>query len=207
MNKTPKKKRNVWTTILSIVLIVTGAILLIDDISHIRRSSEKSNAKSEVRATQAQEQLIMPGEVFEKGDYILFENLRISYRGDGFEITNGRNDPIRIMMSVVGVKSDGSYEVLQTPSFGGVDEEAYQRDLKENGWALKSYTNLVRPGETLVAEFEIYDFSAHGDQYPAPDIDHDGYYDIIFCVHPQENEDYITITLDDPISEIYKLKV
>lgn len=144
-----------------------------------------------------------PGDVFEPGGYISFADVQIQYDGEIFIIRNERDDIIRITSCIVGVKKDGTYESIQWPAFGGVDETQYGKDLAENGWAIKHVTNMVRPGETLNASMSIFDF---GDDYPSPDIDGDGYYDIIFTVSPQASEDSVRTSTSDPTSEVYKLK-
>lgn len=148
---------------------------------------------------------VSPGSVFTAGGYISFEGLNISYDGDIFAITSGRNDIVLVSAVVVGVKKDGSYEVLQYPAFRGPDEAQYQKDMEENGWAIMEYTNMVRPGETLCAELSVFDFNAFDESYPPADIDGDGYYEIIFCVHPQSDESSVVVSTDDPESEVYKL--
>ncbi len=109
-------------------------------------------------------------------------------------------------LMIVGVKSDGTYEMLQLPSFYGVDKTQYEEDMNENGWAIEHSTNMVRPGETLVVEYEIFDTSGFGEEYPAPDIDGDGYYDLVFMLSPQEDETSVIVSTSDPESAVYKLK-
>lgn len=145
---------------------------------------------------------ISPGDVFDPGAYIDFEGLEITYDGDLFHVANNRDDIVRVSVMVVGVKKDGSYDAFQWPAFCGPDETQYQKDLEENGWAVKYPTNMVRPGETLAATLSIFD---PGDDYHKPDIDGDGYYDIVFSVHPQPDEDSSRVSTDDPVSDVYKL--
>lgn len=147
---------------------------------------------------------VSPGSVIDAGGYITFEGLDIFYDGESFSITNNREDIVRISAEVVGVKSNGDYDAFYWPAFYGTDETQYQLDSEENGWAVASPTNMIRPGETLVAKMYIYDL---GDDYPDPDIDHDGYYDILFTVHPQKSEDRIQAATSDPVSDLYKLAV
>ncbi len=213
MTKKPKKKRSKGMTALGIVCICLGCICALIRISisisttfPIASVSKTPTYTQAPHHTASPVRLIEPGEVFEKNCYILFEDLRISCNGEGFDITNNRSDAVRIYMKVVGVKADGSYELLQGPAFGGLDETAYQKDLEENGWAVKKRTNFIRPGETLHAEVEIYDFSSFGEDYAAPDIDGDGYYDILFWMLPNQSEDTITSFGNSPESDIYKLK-
>ena len=150
--------------------------------------------------------LIQPGQVFDKGAYITLENVEFMYDGENFAITNNRDDYVRISADIVGVKADGSYVDIMSPSFGGVDETKYNQDFAENGWAVKEFTNLVRPGETLVATMTVFDFSSLGDDYAKADIDGDGYYDLLFHIFPQKDETSIVISMNSPQSEIYKLK-
>ena len=147
--------------------------------------------------------MIEPGQVFQDGSYIYFENVEFLFNNGMFSITNNRTDDVIVTMTVVGVKTDGTYVSLQWPAIGGVDQEQYQKDLDENGWAVPEWTNTVRAGGTLDAEFSIFDY---GPDSPDPDIDGDGYYDIIFTLHPQTYEGYITTSPEDPVSDIYKLK-
>lgn len=147
--------------------------------------------------------LINPGEVFTSGSYIEVAGVTVLYNGDSFEITNNRSDHVRITAAIVGIKKDGSYELLQIPTFYGVDTYQYSKDLEENGWAVENHTNLIRPGYTLTAKMLITDFSQSG--FTAPDIDGDGYYDIIFTISPQATENSIQSSTADPESGPYRL--
>lgn len=146
--------------------------------------------------------LVYPGSVIDAGGYITFEGLDIFYNGESFSITSNREDVVRISAEVVGVKSNGDYDAFYWPAFYGTDETQYQLDLEGNGWAIETQTNMIRPGETLVATMYIYDL---GEDYPDPDIDHDGYYDIVFSVHPQKDDDSIQVSTSDQVSDLYKL--
>lgn len=148
--------------------------------------------------------LLSPGQVFDAGGYVLVDGVEFLYDGERFCLTNNRTDFVRQNYYIVGVKANGAYDMIQSGSFNGVDEQQYQKDLQENGWAIKQGTNLIRPGETLIAEFSVFDF---GGDYPNPDIDGDGYYDIVFAIHPQQKEEGFRISTDDPESEVYKIKV
>lgn len=150
--------------------------------------------------------IITKGEVFQKGSYINVSNVEILFNGETFEVTNNRSDIIRITVQIVGVKADGSYEMLQTPAFSGVDKTKYEKDMRENGWAIESHTNMVRPGETLDATMSVFDFSVFSEGYPDADIDGDGYYDLTFTISPQTNESTISASTDDPVSDVYKIK-
>lgn len=150
--------------------------------------------------------MIQPGEVFAPGAYIVFENVKISFVSDTtFLVENNRDDIVLITLSVVGIKANGEYEFLQLPAFSGIDEQAYAQDLEENGWAIDHYTNKIRPHQSLEATAHIFNFSSQ--DFPAPDIDGDGYYDIVFTVYPNQTEDGFSVSTDAPETESYKLKV
>ena len=134
--------------------------------------------------------------------YILLEDVEFYYDGTEFTITNRRDDEVMFMAEIVGVKKDGSHELIGIPAFYGVDEVQYEKDLAENGWAIQKTTNRVQPGESLNAKMTIVDF---GKDYPAWDIDGDGYYDVIFTIHPQRNETTTVVSSDYPESAVYRL--
>jgi len=161
-------------------------------------------AQSGKPTEQVEKHMINPGQVFQNGSYIYFENVEILYDDGVFSVKNDRPDDIIITMKVVGVKTDGTYTLLQAPAFSGVDEAQHKKDLSENGWAVEQRTNRVRAGEELDAVASIFDLSSSG--YPAPDIDGDGFYDIAFSIHPQEDADGVMVSTSDPETEIYKLK-
>lgn len=147
-----------------------------------------------------------PNEVFQNGSFIFFENVEIMYNSGSFEIQNNREDDVIVTMSIVGVKNDGSSVLLQLPAFGGVDQELVEKDIQENGWSVALPTNRVRAGKSLTATPTIFDFSGTSSDYPSPDIDGDGFYDITFTIHPQSSTDRVTISTSDVESDIYKLK-
>lgn len=151
-------------------------------------------------------ELLLPGGVFEPGNYIEVDGVEILYTGEYFLVKNNRTDLVRVSCTIVGVKKDGTYDTIQTPSFVGVDKTQYEKDKAENGWAIKHYTNLVRPDETLEAYLTVYDFSKADSSYPKNDIDGDGYLDILFTISPQLDETSITVSTKDVKSEIYKIK-
>lgn len=146
------------------------------------------------------------GEIFQTGGFIEVGNVEIMYNGKDFLVKNNRNDIVRITVTVVGVKADGTYQTLQSATFGGPDETKYQNDLAANGWAVKENTNMIWPGETLVASISVFDFGAFGEGYASADVDGDGYYDIVFTVHPQRDENSMQVSTNDPKSAAYKLK-
>lgn len=167
-------------------------------------TNEKSLQRAQDDMLNVQQYLLEPGGVFECGSYIEIESVQFLYDGASFIVQNNRDDIVRVSCCVVGVKKDGTYEDLQWPAFGGVDETLYEKDLAENGWAIKHVTNMVRPGETLIATMTIFNF---GNDFPDPDIDGDGYYDVVFTISPQTSEDSIMVSTSDPESEVYRLKV
>lgn len=166
---------------------------------------DQEPAVEQTEPEQIEKHMIEPGEEFQAGSYIYFEDVEILYNGKAFEVRNDRSDYIRIFVYIVGVKADGTYELIQSQALGGVDEVQYEQDMAENGWAIEHITNMVRPGETLIADLEVFDFAAFGDEYPEADIDGDGYYDLIFSISPQSSETSITVSTSDPESEVYKL--
>ena len=172
--------------------------------SEANTSNSSSSSAKPKPVKEIGKHLVEPGDVFDADGYISLDGVEILYNGKSFEIRNDRSDNVRITAKVVGVKTDGTYEVLQYVSFVGVDEYKYEKDKKENGWALKDYTNLVRPGGTLDATLSVFDF---GEDYPSPDEDGNGYYDVVFVVHPQSSEDTVRVSIDDPASEVHKLEM
>lgn len=186
----PKEKKRANTILALIAVVVWIGVL-------ISYKSKQPNQPLEPTKTQ-----INPGDVFLAGSYIDFENVEILYDGQAFQITNNRNDIVMIAAWVIGIKNDGSYEYLEMPAFYGIDETTYKEDLDENGWAVRHATNTIRPGETLTAEMHIM---GPIKDYPAPDIDGDGYYDIIFVLHPQEDDGHIQVSTADLESPPYKL--
>jgi len=147
--------------------------------------------------------LLSPGSVFERGSYIVISDVRILYDGEMFEVKNYSDTIVRIVYEIVGVKKDGSYEMIQMGGLYWVDQVQYEKDLAENCWAIAGGTNMIRPGETRSSSLDVFDFGNYGVE---ADIDQDGYYDIIFVVSPQEDENTISASSTDLRSEIYKLK-
>lgn len=171
-------------------------IILVISLFLVLTSCGKANIKSEVP-----EKELSAGEVFENGGYINVEDVKISYNGESFVIQNNRSDIVRASCSIVGVKNNGSYDVLGIPSLCGIDETLYEKDKSENGRAVKNTTNMIRPDETLIAALNNLDF------YRDLDTDEDGYYDIVFTISPQIDEQTVSTSSTDPHSEIYKIKV
>lgn len=166
--------------------------------------TDPSANKVETPTFSGDEYELRPGEVFTKGCYVVVDGVKILYNGESFEVYNQRSDIVRVTVWVVGVKSNGTTENIQTAIFRGLDVYKYNKDMSENGWAIEDYTNMVRAGDTLIATMVIDDYSWAG--APKPDIDDDGYYDIKFVISPQTSEDTIWVSTSDPVSAVYKLK-
>lgn len=152
----------------------------------------------------AEKYAIEPGGVFEIGGYIVVDDVEITCTEDGFDIYNHGDKIVRISAKIVGVKSNGDYEFFQMPAFYGIDKKQYEQDLAENGWAVPKTTNMVRPGETLNAQMFIFDIK--GDTV-RPDADGNGYYDVVFRVMVQEDEETISVSTDDVESGVYKINI
>lgn len=161
----------------------------------------QSNMWKSDASDQQEEYPVEPYGVLEAGGYIEFEGLKLLYDGEYFSITSSREDTVAVSVSVIGVKKDGTHEFLQAPAFYGVDEAQYDEDIEENEWAVEHLTNQVRPNGTLLAAMDIFEL----DGYPKPDIDEDGYYDLIFNVIPiREDGSFSTGDLIE--SDVYRLK-
>lgn len=186
----------------SITMIAVGCYLIYDGAI----KPYLDNKDDSVQFDNISKQPLSPGEAFEPGKYIEVSGVEILYNGKSFLVTNNRTGMVRVTCSIVGVKKNGTYDTIQIPSFGGVDETLYKREKEENGWAIKKPTNLIRPNETLNAELEIFDFNDFDSEYPENDVDGDGYLDIMFTVHPQKDETSVMTSTKDIDSEIYKLK-
>ena len=182
--------KKVASWVFSIGLIIAGCYLMYAGIIKPRLDKKPINYTKE---------LIFPGEVFVAGKYTEVDGVEILYDGESFLLKNNRADLVRVSCMIVGVKADGTYDVIQYPSFVGVDKTQYNKDKSENGWAIEKYTNLVRPNETLSADLTVYDFNTSND------VDGDGYLDIVFRISPQTDEKTISVSTYDVISEIYKL--
>lgn len=193
--------KKVVSLIVLIAVAAAGLYMFIGGMSGMM-----GNDKGAVDTTIETKTLLNPGEVFEKGNYILADGVEILYNGKSFLVTNNRTDMVRVLYSIVGVKKDGTYDVIQLSGLSGVDKTQYERDKTENGWAIEKLTNLVRPGETLEAEFEAFDFNSADSEYPKNDIDEDGYLDIVFTVCPQIDETTVKTSTNDYKSEVYKIK-
>lgn len=191
-----KKLNSILVILVSLLLLTAIGLILLDDKGEPATSEEPAYTRHQIN----------PGGVFDPGGYMVLGELEFLYIGNCcFDVTNTGTQFARMTAEIVGVKISGDYELLQIPSFGGVDETQYEKDLEENGWAVKNLTNVVRPGETLHAELSVFDFHAHDSDLPDADIDGDGYLDIIFSAHMQDDDTSYAFSIDDPVSEVYKL--
>lgn len=170
----------------------------------------KSNSNTDSgfdQFTKAEKKL-SPGDVIEKSTYIDIEDVRLIYDGDMFLVRNNNSYPVRLTYTIVGVKEDGTFNKISMSALSGIDKVQYDKDLNKNGWAVEQHTNLVRPNSTLEASIEssvylLYD----SDEQLSNDVDNDGYIDLFFTVSPQQDEEQIVASSDDPVSDIYKIKV
>lgn len=195
-----------------IVIFMLCVFYIISEISgkfnEPRKVEDTAKSNNEtVESVSESTKEIKPGEVFIKNSYVDFENVRFTYTGDGFSVKNNRGDIIRIIYQIVGIKQDGTYEILLTSGLFGIDETQYEKDIEENGWAVKKQTNMIRPGETLDSKLNNNLFIFFTDDMPEPDVDGDGYYDIIFTICLQSDENTIQVSLSDFVSEPYKIPV
>lgn len=149
--------------------------------------------------------LLQAGDVIDNGGYFYVGDVKIQYSNGYFAVTNNSENIIRITCNVVGTKTDGTYEWLQTAGFSGIDQTQYNRDLEDNGWAVEHYTDLIRPGETLHASLFVSDLDY--EDFVKPDINNDGYYELMFTISPQSSEDVREVSSTDPVSSVFKLPV
>lgn len=192
--------KKILTSVLCIILIIVGGCLL-----HKGLFSNKKQTSNELVPTNPT--LIEPMEVLEENTFIEVADVRISYNGDYFFVCNNRSASVRISCHIVGVKNDGEYEILETVGFYGKDTTQYNNDYQENGWAIEKNTNLVRPNETLQAVLDTKSFISFGKVSPQIDVDNDGYLDLIFRISPQIDDEQIMSSTDDPVSDIYRIKI
>lgn len=189
-----------------VILTLVGCVLLLKGTGILNFSFFKNTSTVEDRVPQPKH-LLNPGDVFTEDSYIEVADVRILYNGEQFYIQNKSENIIRVLCSIVGTKKDETYEVLQLANLAGVDQTQYEKDMHENGWAIKHMVNLVRPGGTLKAELEVVDFGSIDSDYPNCDVDGDGYWDILFTICPQVDEEQIMTSSSDPKSEVYRLRV
>lgn len=188
--------------ILSILMFTTGGYLIFKGLI-------QPNIKEQPKSLEDLELYNMnAGDVFEEGGYVSCDGITITYNGTNFIVENKSDDIYMITCGVYGQKKDGNFEQLATVSFVATDEVQYQKDLEENGWAVKQYTNKINPSETLTFELNVNGYiSFAAETIGNFDVDSDGYYDIAFTYSKQKDENSITTSSDDSISEYYKLKV
>ncbi len=174
------------------------------DINQKTNNNEKTS-DNETNEKSITPYLLQSGDVIKDNGFFQVGEVTFLHSNDIFKVTNNSESIVRVTCMVIGTKVDGTYEILQYAGFGGIDQTKYKKDLEENGWAVEHYTNMIRPGGTLYATLSISDFQYEG--VPKPDIDNDGFYELKFMISPQSNEDVIEISLNDPVSDMYKLPV
>lgn len=195
----PLKKLYSLTIIIFILLTLGGCEFTL---------KSNSNGMSVFDQSTKTERKLSPGEVFEKNTYIDIAGVRLLYDGDMFLIQNNNAHPVRLTYTIVGVKKDGTFDKISMSALSGVDKSQYEKDLAENGWAVEQYTNLVRQNTTLEADLGLSDYLLYDNaDIPTADIDNDGYIDVFFTVSPQQDDEQIITSSDDPVTDIYKIKV
>lgn len=142
------------------------------------------------------------GEIFEENCYVEVDKVKITYDGENFLIENNSNSIMMVTCGFYGARVDGTYEWIGTPAFSGFDKAQYDKDVQENGWAVKKQTNRVRPGESLTASLTLFDF---GNEH-SWDVDGDGYYDIKFTLSKQKDESSTIVSTSDAETDYYKLR-
>ena len=144
---------------------------------------------------------LSPGDILDDGSQIVVSDVCFEYSDGEFTVTNNSERLVRVTGTIVGVKSDGSYEYVMSMSLAWTDEALYKKELEENGWAIKKTTNLLRPGESGVsAPFPqgLYLVLTTPDAEDIdPDVDGDGFYDVVFTVSPQKNEDSLVFSTSE----------
>lgn len=199
-----KYKYNPTTKILCAVIAVVLLIFMMISVNYKSKNEEDIRKGQKEEAIKIEENLIESGEVFTKGSYIIFEDVKILYDGELFVVTNNRESDVIIVPYVVGTQKDGTLEMLGCPGFSGIDQKRYDEDFKANGWAVEHTTNRVRSGEVLYAKMQLWLFNKDCD------VDNDGYLEIQFCIMPQDtkDEDKITISTENMLeTEVYKISV
>lgn len=117
-----------------------------------------------------------------------------------FTVKNNNNYDVIVGYEIVGVKKDGTHELLLLSALVGNDQRKYDKDFAENGWAVMSQTTRINANSSMDCIAQIF-------EYGTPlDIDSDGYYSIKFCIQKQSG-DGISVSTDAPKSDVYRLKV
>ena len=148
-------------------------------------------------STPTETVLLSSGADIVNGAYFTFEDVDFYYDGEFFLVTNNRHDEVIVTVNVLGKQADGTYKFLGCPAFGGVNQEKYSSDMEKNGWAWEELTNRIQPGGTLQASMSLFS--------DGMDVDNDGYYDVQFQIHPQNDSTSIHSSPDDPVSNIYRI--
>lgn len=202
--------KRLFVLVCVLVVMICGCSVKIVPAANPEAPKEAPAQSAEKPADDREGTLLSDGDEFLLHDYITYKGATIMYFGSEeheytFAVKNSNDYPIYLSCWIVGVKKDGDYEFLGIPAFYGYDEEQYNKDLAENGWAVPQPKDTINAGETLVEYMQIYEFSGEG--WPSYDPDKDGYYDLVFCVRQQNEDGTVTISSEDEYSPVYKLKV
>lgn len=175
------------------------AILLIglccsceEEIEAPENSAAPETAFPSSTFSEEEKLLLSKGDVIKANSYTDLDGVEFLFDGTYFQITNTRENAVTIQANVYGAKADGTYQFLGCPAFYGIDWEQYEKDKSENGWAWEETTNEVSPGEVLCAAMTSF--------FSEMDVEEDGYYDISFVIHPEENDPWA----ENPESDVFK---
>lgn len=162
--------------------------------------SSKADVSHKFDYSVKPEKSLKSGDAIERGSFFKVSKVSFLYDGNTFLVKNDESVSVRIIYTIVGIKNDGTYESLYLQGLSGIDQEQYDKDMSENGWAVENVTNCVGAGEKQ----EMYLNLLTTDDL---DVDDDGFLDIVFKVSPQNYGDKVVASSDDPKSEVYKIKI
>jgi len=130
----------------------------------------------------------------------------IKKTGDNFIITNHNLFDVDVMYDIIGIKNDGTDVSLSSGFFSGIDKVQYEKDYKDNGWAVENNTIIVRSNNSLESFIEFTNYFISKDDL---DVNKDGYYDIRFKVFLYNDAEGYIIRSPIPneqISKIYSIQ-
>lgn len=202
--------KKILSVVFRILLLAVGIYLIYDGLFGNNGMLKKTQSNTNIGFFAQTE--LTANDVMAENTYFDVEKIRFVYNGRDLQITNNSTDSYRIGCSVVGVKKDGSYEWLGGPALHWDDQKQYDLDKADNGWAVMKSTSLIRPNETVVAEFKtnvklLAALNKKDDKTEDMDVDGDGYWDIMFTANKQMNETDTLISIDSPTSEIFKFDI